>query len=62
MTGDAVDLFSDELIRSYVEGDPRFVERPWLAELVNAELEHPDCRFVMLTGEPGSGKTAFMGR
>ena len=31
-----------------------------MADKVNAELQRPDCRFVLLTGEPGSGKTAFM--
>ena len=54
------DLFSDTLISGYVEDDPHFVERPWLEELVEEKLALPGCRFVLLTGEPGSGKTALL--
>jgi WD40 repeat protein len=53
------DLFSEALVRSYVD-DPRFIERRWLAELVEEKLADPGCRFLLLTGEPGSGKTALM--
>jgi WD40 repeat protein len=59
-TGKTADLFSRALISSYVEDDPRFVERPWLVELVEEKLALPKCRFVLLTGEPGSGKTALL--
>jgi WD40 repeat protein len=54
------DLFSDVLVRSYVDEDPRFVERPWLAELIEERLADPNCRFLLLTGEPGSGKTGLV--
>jgi hypothetical protein len=53
------DLFYKDLIQSYVSA-PRFVERPWLAERIEAKLTEPDCRFLLLTAEPGAGKTAFM--
>ena len=53
------DLFYDELIRSYIQ-NPRFIERPWLAERIEKALEDPDCRFLLLTATPGAGKTAFM--
>jgi hypothetical protein len=63
MSGDgdaSADLFSEALVRSYVDEDPRFVERPWLADLIQEKLADPGCRFLLLTGEPGSGKTALM--
>lgn len=53
------DLFSTGLIRSYVD-NARFVERPWLADVVETNLADPGCRFLLLTGEPGSGKTALV--
>lgn len=55
-----VDLFSDSLVRSYVDEDPRFIERHWLAELIRERLADSDCRFLLVTGEPGSGKTGLM--
>ena len=56
------DLFNEKLIESYVsrEKNPRFLARPWLAERVEAALKEDKCRFVLLTAEPGAGKTAFM--
>lgn len=53
------DLFQQALIASYVDGE-LFVPRPWLAERIEAALAQTNCRFVLLTGEPGAGKTAFM--
>jgi hypothetical protein len=53
------DLFYESLIQSYVNA-PRFVERPWLAKQIEEKLAEPDCRFLLLTAEPGAGKTAFM--
>ncbi len=52
-------LFYEDLIRSYVD-TPRFVERPWLATRIGAKLADPGCRFLLLTAEPGAGKTGFM--
>ncbi|MBD2234623.1 PTS sugar transporter subunit IIA [Phormidium tenue] len=56
------DLFNLDLIRSYVDKElnPRFVERDWLKRQVEGKLADPDCRFVLLTAEPGAGKSAFM--
>jgi hypothetical protein len=53
------DLFFKDIIQSYV-ASPRFVKRSWLAEKVDTKLADPNCRFVLLTGEPGAGKSAFM--
>jgi tetratricopeptide (TPR) repeat protein len=58
-TASEQDLFNHNLIASYVDS-PRFVPLPWLAERVQAKLDDADCRFLLLTAEPGAGKTAFM--
>ena len=55
--GSAALLFED-LISGYL--DDRFVERTWLARRVEGHLNDPGCRFVLLLGDPGSGKSAFM--
>ncbi len=54
------DLFNEALIRSYVDDNPRFVERDWLWQRVQTALFQPNCRFVLLTAEPGAGKSTFM--
>ena len=36
------------------------MRRPWLESRVQAALEQPNCDFVLLSGEPGTGKSAFM--
>jgi len=48
--------FSD-LITHYTAD---FVGRGWLVEQVQVLLDEPGCRFVVLTGGPGVGKTAFL--
>ena len=48
--------FSDLITRNTAG----FVGREWLVRQVNALLNDPDCRFVVLTGRPGVGKTAFL--
>jgi hypothetical protein len=48
--------FSD-LIDSYTAG---FVGREWLVDQVSDLLDDPGCRFVVLTGGAGVGKSAFM--
>jgi tetratricopeptide (TPR) repeat protein len=60
-TGDD-DLFYAGLIYSYVDKtiNPRFVERHWLKKQVEEKLADPNCRFLLLTAEPGAGKSAFM--
>jgi hypothetical protein len=60
MVSDAEDLFFRSLVRGYVEDNPRFVRREWLAERVDGKLSEAGRRFVLLTAEPGAGKSAFM--
>jgi len=49
-------IFSDLITRYTAD----FVGREWLVKQVNALLDDPDCRFIVLTGGPGVGKTAFL--
>lgn len=51
-------LFYESLIAAQVDA-PRFVARPWLVEAIEGALADPTCRFVLLTAEPGCGKTAL---
>jgi tetratricopeptide (TPR) repeat protein len=53
------DLFFNDLIESYVKSN-RFVERHWLLEKIEKHISDRDCRIILLTAEPGAGKTAFM--
>lgn len=53
------DLFYDGLVESYLD-TPGFVERPWLEQQVKEKLVEPGCRFLLLTAEPGAGKTTFL--
>jgi len=60
MTVSAQDgLFYDDLVASYVS-NPRFLRRDWLAGDVAEHLAEPDCRFILLTAEPGAGKSGFI--
>ena len=52
-------LFYETLIQSYVDSS-RFIERKWLAERIETELSYSNCRFLLLTAEPGAGKTVLM--
>jgi hypothetical protein len=54
------DLFFESLVRGYVKENRRFVQRDWLAEALDAKLAEPSKRFVLLTAEPGAGKSVFM--
>ena len=53
------DLFFEPLIERYLS-NPRWVQRDWLAEAVRERLESVGTRFVLLTAEPGFGKTALL--
>lgn len=53
------DLFYASLIGSYVD-DPQYVERGWLTERIETALADPGCRFLLLTAEPGAGKSACL--
>jgi hypothetical protein len=46
-----------ELISGYTQG---FEGRGWLVKQVSDLLDEPDCRFIVLTGGAGVGKSAFM--
>ncbi|SNY23391.1 hypothetical protein [Paractinoplanes atraurantiacus] len=59
MTADAGELFFDDVVSDYVD-DPAYVRRIWLEEAVRERLERPDCRYVVLIGEPGAGKSGLM--
>lgn len=53
------DLFYDGLIRSYIDIQA-FIARDWLAQRIDETLADPVCRFLLLTAEPGAGKSTFM--
>jgi WD40 repeat protein len=54
-----IDLFYEQLIAKYVS-ETLTVDRPWLRQAVEAYLLDPEARYVLLVGEPGAGKTAFI--
>jgi hypothetical protein len=56
----AGDLFFDTLVLDYVERNHRFVRRDWLASRVDQKLDEAGTRFVLITSEPGAGKTGFL--
>ncbi len=53
---DTTDLFFEEVVSSFVD-EPDFVRRQWLNDQIVAALEKSDCRYLLLTGETGAGKT-----
>jgi hypothetical protein len=53
------DLFFIPIVDRYIM-NPRFICRYWLADEVSEQLKDPDCPFVLLTAEPGAGKSGFM--
>ena len=55
----ADELFYDDVVRDYVD-DPRYVHRAWLEAEVLERLGDPSCRYVLLVGEPGAGKSGVM--
>jgi hypothetical protein len=46
-------------VSAYVDA-PRYMGRPWLEQKVTGLLAQNDCHFLLLTAEPGAGKSAFM--
>lgn len=46
-------------VARYVD-QPRFHRRGWLADEVQAALDRPQVRFVVVTGAPGAGKSTFL--
>ena len=53
------ELFFRSIVRSYIEA-PRFLQRDWLVHDLEACFAQPGCRFVVLTREPGAGKSGFV--
>ena len=53
------DLFFRDIVRAYVAA-PRFLRRDWLAMELQSRFDAPDCRFALLTAEPGAGKSALV--
>jgi hypothetical protein len=53
------DLFFHSLIKGYISS-PRFTERPWLEDRVKEVLADNERPFVLITAEPGAGKSAFL--
>jgi hypothetical protein len=56
------DLFFATVVDSYVskKSNPRFLRRDWLEEEVAERLKEPTYRFLLLTAEPGAGKSTFV--
>jgi hypothetical protein len=54
------DLFARSLIDTYVTDDRDFGERPSVDATVRGAVADPNCRFLLITGSPGTGKTALM--
>jgi hypothetical protein len=52
------DLFFQATVDRYLTSR-FFVSRDWLVKEVELLLADPNCRFVVLTAEPGAGKSAF---
>jgi hypothetical protein len=53
------ELFFRPIVERYVEV-PRLVRREWLIGELMARIDDEACRLVMLTGEPGSGKSSII--
>ena len=53
------DLFFRDVVCSYVAA-PRFLRRDWMARAVETQIHDPGCRFVLITAEPGAGKSALV--
>ncbi|MDQ3764686.1 MAG: hypothetical protein M3460_25075 [Actinomycetota bacterium] len=53
------DLFFRQTVLRYAQAR-RFVRRDWLAQEVTAALAHPSCRMLLLTGQPGVGKSGLV--
>src|SRR5215469_3379461 len=53
------ELFYEPLLSTYLDG-PGIVPRAWLGDEVRERLTSPSCRYVLIVGEPGAGKTGSM--
>ncbi len=50
--------FFDDVVAAHT--GPDFVRRRWLENAVGAALDGDQCRYVLLTAEPGAGKTGLI--
>jgi ABC-type lipoprotein export system ATPase subunit len=48
----------EDVVRARTEGD--FVERAWLYDEIERALESDRGQYVLVTGEPGAGKTSLL--
>ena len=54
-------LFFQPIVSSYTKPrNPRFIRRDTLAKKIRDAIDQENCRFVLLTGAPGTGKSTFM--
>ena len=53
------DLFFEEFVQAHLTA-PRFIERPWLEDRVNNLLGQSQRPFLLLTAEPGAGKSGLL--
>ena len=53
------DLFFRETVRRYIQAR-RFVRRDWLAREVTGAMADRSCRMLLLTGQPGAGKSGIV--
>ena len=53
------DFLFSSLIKKYTES-PRFIERQWLADKIGQAMAGNSRRLILITGEPGTGKSAFL--
>lgn len=60
-SAETAELFDEPLI-SQLAGGSRWVDRAWLTGQIKAHLDEDGCRIVLLTGGPGTGKSAVMAR
>jgi hypothetical protein len=52
-------LFYEPLLSTYLDATGT-IARTWLRDEIQERLSRPNCRFVLLIGEPGAGKTGLM--
>ncbi|WP_187283160.1 ATP-binding protein [Streptomyces sp. t39] len=55
---DRTDRAFDEVVRARTEAD--FVEREWLYDRIERAMEPEAGQYVLVTGEPGTGKTSLL--
>jgi len=53
------DILYLSLIKNYT-GSPRYIERQWLADEIRQSMEDKKKQLILITGEPGTGKSAFL--